>query len=75
VNVGEAGIGGSTTLSASGVVVGVAGGVGVERGTAPGELWWLDMRDLAVPPAGVLELVVWGILILLPRSSAMPQTD
>jgi hypothetical protein len=59
-NVGEAGVGG---WSVSGVVV-VAG---------PWELWRLDMRGLAVPPAGVLELVVPGIQILLsPRSSAMP---
>jgi hypothetical protein len=58
-NVGEASVGGSTTLSVSGVgvVVAVAGVVGVARGTAPCELWRLDMRGLAVPPAGVLHQV------------------
>jgi hypothetical protein len=68
-NVGEAGVGG---WSVSGVVA-VAGGVWEARGTGPWELWRLDMRGLAVPSAGVLELVVPGIQILLsPRSSAMP---
>jgi hypothetical protein len=58
-------------VSGVGVVVAVAGDVW--EGAGPSELWRLDMRGLAVPPAGVLELVVPGSQILLsPRSSAMP---
>ncbi|KAJ7811053.1 hypothetical protein B0H14DRAFT_1475847 [Mycena olivaceomarginata] len=83
VNVGKAGVGGWTTLSIAhqhdtlvvsvvAVVVVVAGDVGVTIGRGPRELWRLDMRGLAVPPAGVVELVALSILIRLPRPSAMP---
>jgi hypothetical protein len=67
-NVGEAGVGGS-----------VSRGVGEARGTGPYELCWPGMRGLAVPPAGVLELVVPGIQNPDPAefkivSDATPQT-
>jgi hypothetical protein len=70
-NVGEGGVGGWTTLSVS-VVVAVVVAVAGESKGGPCERWRLEMRGLAVPPAGVLELDALGILILLPRSSAMP---
>jgi hypothetical protein len=74
VNAGKAGVGGWTTLGVSvvAVVVAMAGDVGVTIGGGPRELWRLDMRGLAVLPASVVELVALGILIQLPRPSAMP---
>jgi hypothetical protein len=46
--------------------------MGVTVGRGPWELGRLDVRGLAVPAAGVVELVALGILIRLPRLSAMP---
>jgi hypothetical protein len=62
--------GGWTSLSVSVV----AGDVGVAIGTGPWELWRLERRGLAVPPAGVLNLVALGILIVLPKDCRRCQT-
>jgi hypothetical protein len=69
-NIVDAGVGGWTTLSVSVVAVVIAVADNNRQGTVGASA--LNMRGLAVPPAGVVELIALSFLIRLPRPSAMP---